>query len=447
MHSNLQLSTSYAQILKLALPISASILIPQINFITNLIFLGGLGEQVLAIAGITGVYYLIFSVIGNGLNGGLQALIARRAGENEPGAIGVLFQQGVIIALFISAIAVIFTLFVSPLIFRAIMVDEERLTMTNTFLSIRIWGLPFLLLYQLRNALLVGINMSHYLVIGTVVETIFNIFFDYTLIYGRWGFPALGYTGAAYASIIAEAAGLLVIMFLINKPSVKSKIRLSFTLIPKKETIVQILLVSTPLILQFLISVIAWEFFYLAIEHYGKRELAISSLMRTIFGLFGSFTWAFAYTATTMVSNVIGQNRHEEVIPLVHKIVRLSLGFAVAMFILINIFPQTFFSIFGQGDAFMSDALPVIRVVSSALIFLSISCIWVNAVVGTGNTRITLLSEVIAIVLYVAYVFVATEWLHLPVFIAWMSEWVYWTALFAVSFIYMKKGNWRAKVI
>ena len=79
----------------MALPISLAMLVPQINFITNNIFLSGLGEQELACAGITGVYYLIFAVIGNGLNNGLQALIARRAGQNLPREIGQLFFHGV----------------------------------------------------------------------------------------------------------------------------------------------------------------------------------------------------------------------------------------------------------------------------------------------------------------------------------------------------------------
>src|SRR5258705_6318023 len=68
----LRITTGYRQILGMALPISLAMLVPQINFITNNIFLGGLGEQELASAGITGVYYLIFAVIGNGLNNGLQ---------------------------------------------------------------------------------------------------------------------------------------------------------------------------------------------------------------------------------------------------------------------------------------------------------------------------------------------------------------------------------------
>lgn len=76
------------QILSITLPIAAAIVVPQLNFVTNNIFLGQLGVQSLSVAGLTGVYYLIFAVVGIGLNNGLQMLIARRAGENKVDAIG-----------------------------------------------------------------------------------------------------------------------------------------------------------------------------------------------------------------------------------------------------------------------------------------------------------------------------------------------------------------------
>lgn len=106
---NLQVNTGNKAILKIALPISASIVVPQINFITNNIFLGGLGQKELGIAGITGVYYLMFAVIGNGLNNGLQALISRRAGENRIDEIGSLFWHGVRIAMFFALFGILTT--------------------------------------------------------------------------------------------------------------------------------------------------------------------------------------------------------------------------------------------------------------------------------------------------------------------------------------------------
>ena len=106
-NNSLQVKITYKQILAIALPIAASIVVPQLNFITNNIFLGHLSKEALAIAGITGVYYLIFAVIGSGLNNGLQSLIARRAGENKMSDIGNLFNQGVFIALVLSLVFVV----------------------------------------------------------------------------------------------------------------------------------------------------------------------------------------------------------------------------------------------------------------------------------------------------------------------------------------------------
>src|SRR5688572_30599773 len=153
--NDLQVDITYRQILKIAVPISFAMLVPQINFITNNIFLGQLGEQELGTAGLTGVYYLIFAAIGFGLNNGLQALISRRAGENRIEEIGKLFSQGVRISLVIAALGILITYFLAPVILRNAIRSPEIYQQWVDFLRIRIWGLPFLYIYQMRNALLV----------------------------------------------------------------------------------------------------------------------------------------------------------------------------------------------------------------------------------------------------------------------------------------------------
>ena len=123
---SLQVTVSSKQILSISLPIALAIMVPQVNFVINNIFLGALSSEALAIGGIIGVYYLIFGVMGQGLNNGLQALISRRAGENRVDEIGVLFSQGVIISLFLSAVGILFTYFVAPSIFQSVLNDAER---------------------------------------------------------------------------------------------------------------------------------------------------------------------------------------------------------------------------------------------------------------------------------------------------------------------------------
>ena len=444
---NLQVSITNRQILKIALPISFALLVPQINFITNNIFLGHLGEQELGVAGLTGVYYLIFAAIGFGLNNGLQALISRRAGENRVEEIGKLFSQGVRVAMIIAAAGIIITYFIAPPILKYAIESPETYEQWVGFLRIRIWGLPFLYIYQMRNALLVGTNQSQYLVAGTAAETVANIFFDYTLINGHWGFPRLGFNGAAYASIIAEAMGMFVVFLVIHIKGMSKRFSLfgkwGYDRINTKLILVQ----SSPLILQHAISIISWIFFYILIEHHGKRDLAISNTMRNIFGFFGVFTWAFAATTNTMVSNVIGQGKKDQVVLLINKIVRLSLLISFFVVLILNAFPHVFLSIYGQGPEFIEDAIPVVRIVSLAMMLMSFSTVWLNAVTGTGNSTVTLVIELITIILYCIYVYLVLEVFNLSITIGWMSEWVYWISLFTASYIYIKSGKWRKKVI
>jgi putative MATE family efflux protein len=446
-NNNLQLSISNKQILKLAMPISFAMLVPQVNFITNNIFLSGLGMEELGAAGITGVYYLIFAAIGFGLNNGLQALIARRAGENRPQEIGKLFAQGVRIALIIAVIGIVVTFLVAPPIYREILDGNSRQDMVIDFLKIRIWGLPFLYIYQMRNALLVGTNQSRYLVIGTLAETVANIFFDYGLIYGRFGMPELGFNGAAYASIIAEATGMFVVFAVIHAKGISKQFSLYSSRAYDKVNTRLILVQSSPLIFQHAISLISWEFFYVLIEHHGSRDLAISNTMRNIFGFFGVFTWAFAATTNTMVSNIIGQGQQDRVMELINKIIRLSVGLSIGVFIILNLFPNVFLSIYGQDQAFIDAAIPVLRIVSSALVMMAFSSIWLNAVTGTGSTKVNLVIEAITITVYCIYVYLVLEVYNLSIVIGWMSEWVYWGFIFTLSYLYIKSGRWKGRVI
>jgi multidrug resistance protein, MATE family len=442
---NLQVNISYRQILKIALPISASIVVPQINFITNNIFLGGLGTQALALGGITGVYYLVLAVIGNGFNSGLQSLIARRAGESKFDEIGSLFAQGVFIVVVMSLFGMLLTWFIAPIILGWAMKDTNNVSMAVNFLNIRVLGLPFLYLYQLRNAVLVGTNQSKYLVIGTAIEAVTNVFFDYGFIYGKFGLPQLGFNGAAYASIIAEVAGLVSIFFVVRNNDIIKQLNLFKRFIYNHVNTKLILKQSLPLVLQFAISIISWEFFYILIEHHGSKDLAISNTMRNIFGFFGCFTWAFAATTTTMVSNVIGQGLQHRVVELLHKIIHLSVGFAATVCIFLNVFPNLFLSIYGQGNDFIQSAIPVLRVVSTALVIMSVSVVWLNALVGMGKTKLNLLIEMAAIIFYCLYVYFVLEKWNLSIMYGWASEWLYWIIMLVPAYFYIKVGKWKTK--
>lgn len=443
----MQVDISYRQILKIALPIGLALLVPQFNFIINNIFLGHLSEEALATASITGVYYLIFAGIGFGLNNGLQSLISRRAGENRPEEIGKIFNQGVFVSLAIASFGILVTWFIAPLIFKSTIHSEQVLIDVIRFLRIRIFGLLFLYIYQMRNALLVGINQSRLLVIGTFAEAVANVVFDYALIFGHFGLPKMGFDGAAIASVIAEFIGMFVIFLVIRSRGISQKFSLFQKFTIDKHYLKLIVTISGPLAFQHAISIISWFFFYILVEHHGQTSLAVSNTMRNIFGFFGSFIWAFSSTTNSMVSNIIGQGKKEEVVGLITRIMKLSCSVAVIVFLFLNIFPKAFLSIYGQNEQFISLGIPVLRVVAVAMLFMSVGTIWLNAVTGTGNGRITFIIELIAISLYCIYVYLVLELNRLSIVWGWMSELIYWSVLFTLSYWYIRSKRWHATVI
>jgi Na+-driven multidrug efflux pump len=379
----------------------------------------------------------------------LQSLISRRAGENKPGEIGKLFNQGILITILIATAGIILTYTVTPLLFHNILHEQQKAGMAVSFLQIRIWGLPFLYIYQMRNALLVGTNQSKYLVMGTIAEAFANVFFDYTFIFGKLGFPEMGFNGAAVASILAEFTGMFVIYIVIHQKGIAKRFSIFKNIRWDKHNAALITNMSAPLVFQHGISIATWEFFFILIERNQPSDTpqAISNVMRNVFGIFGCVSWAFASTCNSMVSNVIGQGKKDEVIHVIRKIVTLSTGIAVCFCIVLNLIPGIFLSVFGQGKDFIEQGLPVVRVISFAMVLMSFSIIWLFSVTGTGNTRVTFLIELFTITLYNIFVYVVLEKLKLSITIGWMSEWLYWICMFIPSFFYIRSNRWRKKVI
>ena len=438
---DLKVKVTYSQILSIALPITLALLIPQINMLTNSIFLGNLSTEALGNAGITGVFYLIFAVAGHGLNNGMQSVFSKYAGSGDTGAFKIILAQGMRISLQFAAAGILVTWFLAPYIMQRVAAPgsypEEM-----SFLRIRILGLPFLYLFQMGNAFLISSLNSRYLMIGFIAEALLNILLDYLLIFGNWGFPKMGFNGAALASVISEAIGFVVVFIVLYKTGLQKQYSLLKNYTYDKTKTREIIKVATPLTLQFVLSVGTWLVFFILIEDKGTAAKAISNTMRNIFGIVGVFVWAFAATCNTMVSNLMGQKKEEKVILAITKIMLLSLGSCVMMCLAVNIFPAEFFGLFGQDKEFIAQGIPVLRVVTAGLICMSIANIWLNGVTGTGKTNMNLAIEIIAIMVYMAYTWIFMKVVYISLAMAWSNELIYWTTIFLVSFIYLKRGKW-----
>jgi len=444
--SNLKVEVSYRQIFNIALPISVAVVIPQLNFLINTIFLGHLNEESLGNAGITGVYYLIFALAGNGLNSAMQTIFSRFAGSGDTGLFKFALSQGIRISLIFSMLCILFTLAVAPLILREV-ANAKSYPIEMGFLRIRIWGVLFLFIFQICNAFLVASLNSRLLIIAFIVETTVNVVLDYGLIFGKLGLPELGFNGAAYASVIAEFTGMLTVILVIFKTGLQKKYQLFTQFKYHKKITREIIRVSAPLVSQFMISATTWLAFFLLIEPRGEQAKAISNVMRIIYGLTGVFIWALSGTTNVMVSNLMGQHRQHDVFPLLKKITIVSISCCLVICGLINLFAPQFFRMFGQDEIFVQAGIPVLQVVSAGIVLLSIANPWLNAVTGTGKTKVNLAIEIVAIALYMVYTWYVMVVNYHSLALGWSNEFVYWTIILLLSFFYMRSGKWKSSKI
>ncbi|NCX95028.1 MAG: MATE family efflux transporter [Chitinophagia bacterium] len=444
---NLKLSTSYRQIIKLAAPISIAHLIPQANFFTNNVFIGMLGQRELGVNAITSVFYLILSMVGYGLSSGIQVQLSRRAGEGDKGAIARTLSTGFLLSLAFSALLLVLAWVVMPSLFGNNLHDKQNWEMSLHFMHRRLWGIPFVMIGQLVHAFFIATSRSKLLMWGSLAATISNIALDYVLIFGHFNFPALGFDGAAVASVLAEAifAATTLILFFSQKLhkvySIQLLQKIDFNLVGR------MIMVALPLIVQFLFSIGGWLIFFFFIEHLQGQALAASQMLRSIFGLVAVGAWALATTCNTMVSNVIGQGNTNLVPLIIKRVSLLSFSYTLILGIILWVFAYQFLSLYSSDRALILYAIPSLKVVVSGTLVMCIATTAFNAVVGTGNTFVNLSIEISCVMLYLVYCYIVIQQQHAPLHICWASEYVYWVSLLIFSFLYLKTGKWKGKSV
>jgi Na+-driven multidrug efflux pump len=89
----------------------------------------------------------------------------------------------------------------------------------------------------------------------------------------------------------------------------------------------------------------------------------------------------------------------------------------------------------------------VIYVCMTALIIYSSSTIMFNGIVSTGTSKVSLAIEVIAVVVYLGYIYSIFQIENLSLPLVWTAELFYWFVIALISFIYLKTGRWKTKQI
>lgn len=438
---------STKNILKITYPIVLTLVAQNIINVTDTAFLGRVSEIALGASAIAGVFYFAVYMVGFGFSQGVQILIGRRNGEGNFNQIGPIFNNGLIFNLLLSTLIFLATILWAPQLMKFLVSSEKIYVAALEYLDWRIYGYFFVFLTVIFRALYVGITDTRILTTSSIITAVVNILLDYVLIFGKLGFPELGIAGAAIASVIAEAAALVYLIFHTFAFTNIKKYGLFQRLKIEISTIAQILNLSIFIMFQFFISISTWFLFFIFIERMGERPLAVTNIGRSMYILLMIPANALATTASTLVSNIIGAGQKSEVVKTVNKITLIALISVAPLIIFSFIFPELFANIYTDDHALMLASIPVIRVVSVAVAFFAMGSVIVSGVSGTGSTKIAFYMEVVTLFFYISYVYITAIIVPQPVAIVWMSEFVYWTLIGVLGYLFLLKGNWREKEI
>lgn len=436
---------SLHRIWEIAWPIIISLVAQNIVGVTDTAFLGRVSEVALGASAIGGLFYIILFMVGYGFTTGVQILIARRYGEKRYGEIGSIFDNSLYFLVITTILVTLLTLFAGPAILKSIVASDAIFKAASIYLQYRIFGLFFSTAGLLFRSFYTGVNYTRYLSISSALMAGLNVVLDYVLIFGKFGFPEMGIAGAAIASAISEACALLFLYLITFNNQRLTKYNLFKWVKPEWKLIKSTLDVSVFVMIQFVLSLSVWFFFFLIIEKMGERPLAISNIARSVYMFLMIPGWALCSVTNTLVSNVIGEGKPELVLPITFKIMRFSVLLLLGIILLAAMIPNLILGVFTSNPELIAASRPTYYVILSALFFFSIMSIFFNAVLGTANTKMTLLIEIITLSIYLVYTWTIARVLKQPIEVVWTSEWIYAFFIGTLSILYLKRGKWREK--
>ena len=204
-------------ILDLAWPVIIANFLETLAATIDLVMVGRLGDADIAALG-NGVNLIFFATtLMIAISSGTIALVARAFGAKNPREADHFLLQSLIAGVLLSVPVVLVGLFLAPVIAAPFSPNQQVLDLLAGFVSIIFLATPSLFVIFLSTAALRAAGDSKTPLIVGVLVNLVNFGINYTLIFGNFGFPALGVRGAAIGTSIAYTTGALVYLTLFTR--------------------------------------------------------------------------------------------------------------------------------------------------------------------------------------------------------------------------------------
>ncbi len=388
-------------LLKMSFPAMLSMLIQSLYNITDSYFVAQISEKALRATSISYPVQIIIVGFAVGTGVGINSFISRSLGEEDEKKANQGAMHGLLLIFVSYVFFLVFRLFLMDNFIARFTTDPEVMLMTKDYLGL-VTGFAFLAITQITiEKLIQGTGNMVIPMIIQLMGAITNIILDPIMIFGLFGFPAMGIRGAAIATLIGQGAGAAVgLIFLFRK---KSILHIDYRIFKfSKKIIKDIYKVGFPSIL--MQSVTAFVTTVLNLIIIRHSEMAVSIL--GIYFKLESFILMPVFGLGQGVLPLIGYNygaRKKERIRETHKygIILATLIMIVGTF-LFQVFPEKLLSIFAENQEMVDLGVHTLRRISLGFAFAATGII--NSVyfqglgLGKFSLLITALRQIVLII-------------------------------------------------
>ncbi|MFT6732496.1 MAG: MATE family multidrug resistance protein [Polaribacter sp.] len=372
------------QILQIALPIIGGMMSQNILNLVDAAMVGQLGKVQLAAVGLASFVNFVAAAVFMGFSSGVQAMVARRIGEgNESIAANPL--NGALLLILIAAIPTSYFLARFSFNIMGFLNDDSNVvTVGSEYLDMRLIGIMAVGMNFSFRGYLSAIKMTQFYFITIVIMHIVNIFLNYVLIFGHWGFPELGAKGAGLGTTISLYVGMFIYLWL----TIKHTKQYGFGLhLPKLETVKQLVKTSIPASLQQLFFALGFTFLFWIVGKIGTDELAAAHVLTTLTLVAILPSIGFGMSAGTLVGQALGRKEVDDAYQWAwdtSKIASISVTLiSLPMFFI----PEYVLAIFLHDENVIKLATLPLQLVGIAIIIDAFNLVLMSALQGAGATK------------------------------------------------------------
>ncbi|MDR2796865.1 MAG: MATE family efflux transporter [Treponema sp.] len=398
----------------MSLPLMLSMIMEALYNVVDSLFIARLSEKALTALTLAFPVQLLVVSITVGTGVGINALLSRQLGEGNRTGAGNTAMNGVFLAFLTYIVFLLFGLFLVKPYFAWQTGDGEIYRMGVEYLSIcMIWSVGSVgqITFQriLQSTGRAGLSM-----VSQLVGAVFNIIFDPLLIFGLWGFPKMGVTGAAIATVAGQiiAMGIAVFFNIAKNEDVRFHFK---TFRPNKKVLGEIYHVGVPAIInQSLNSLMAFGVNFILIK--------ISATAVAAFGIYiriQNFVFMPAFGVNNGVIAIGAFNygaKNKRRIDQTIKSGMIIAGSILAIgMVIIQTLTGPILRLFNASPELMEIGSAALRIISLSYLFVALTLIMQGVYQALGNgiySLIITLMRVVVVLIPALYIFAKIFPLH-----------------------------------